>query len=366
HIVRNSSDLALLPHIPLYLMQQLRSRSSCDAGARAHPLAAPGAVRAALLAGVRYVAILALAVVYVSVHAGVIFVQVVCLDVALFSKSNALLTLLISNNFVEIKSSVFKRLEPENLFQISCADALERFHLIFYFVVISLRVGWSTQLLLSMLYIYLVEVVIDAIKHSFIGKFNRMKPDQYATFSAFLSSDAISVRSRMATSLDPTHVSVRRLGMATLPLACVVCSTVFSNSLPTSMPRITHPAGILAMVLLLLTLCLVRACLNMLVLARAGRVIAAQQERTKHLPQPAHTALGRTAMNDAAYGSAAASTSAGTQAAPRRAPDAQDVQTEAAAAEGAAFEAALALPPRTPMLAATPLLQAQAKAARYR
>lgn len=55
----------------------------------------------------------------------VLFFQMVTLNVAVNSYSNALLTLLISNQFVEIKGSVFKKFEKENLFQLSCSGRLE-------------------------------------------------------------------------------------------------------------------------------------------------------------------------------------------------------------------------------------------------
>ena len=54
-------------------------------------------------------------------HASVMLVQVVTLNVAINSHSKALLTIMVSNNFVEIKSSVFKKFEQKNLFQISCS-----------------------------------------------------------------------------------------------------------------------------------------------------------------------------------------------------------------------------------------------------
>lgn len=54
----------------------------------------------------------------------VLFFQMVTLNVAVNSYSNALLTLLISNQFVEIKGSVFKKFEKENLFQLSCSGKI--------------------------------------------------------------------------------------------------------------------------------------------------------------------------------------------------------------------------------------------------
>lgn len=51
----------------------------------------------------------------------VLFYQCITLHAAINSYSQALLTLLVSNQFAEIKSNVFKRFEKENLFQLTCA-----------------------------------------------------------------------------------------------------------------------------------------------------------------------------------------------------------------------------------------------------
>ncbi|ORZ34974.1 eukaryotic membrane protein family-domain-containing protein [Catenaria anguillulae PL171] len=74
----------------------------------------------------------ALAGIYVTIHSVVLYYQMVTLNVSINSNSNSLLPLLISNQFVEIKSSVFKRFESENLFQLTCADMTERMNLSVY------------------------------------------------------------------------------------------------------------------------------------------------------------------------------------------------------------------------------------------
>ena len=61
----------------------------------------------------------AIAFVYISVHTLILLIQSVALNVAVNSNNNVLLTLLVSNNFVELKGSVFKKCEKQNLFQIS-------------------------------------------------------------------------------------------------------------------------------------------------------------------------------------------------------------------------------------------------------
>lgn len=55
------------------------------------------------------------------VHALVMVYQLIALNVAINSFDHALLTLMVSNQFVEIKGSVFKKFEKDNLFQITCA-----------------------------------------------------------------------------------------------------------------------------------------------------------------------------------------------------------------------------------------------------
>ncbi|KAF9922434.1 hypothetical protein FBU30_007440 [Linnemannia zychae] len=80
-----------------------------------------------------------LAILYILAHTMVLFFQMVTLNVAVNSYSNALLTLLISNQFVEIKGSVFKKFEKENLFQLSCSDIVERFQLSLFVTIITIR-----------------------------------------------------------------------------------------------------------------------------------------------------------------------------------------------------------------------------------
>lgn len=62
-------------------------------------------------------------------HTLVMIYQMISLNVAVNSYDHALLTLLVSNQFVEIKGSVFKKFEKDNLFQITCAGESRRFAL---------------------------------------------------------------------------------------------------------------------------------------------------------------------------------------------------------------------------------------------
>ncbi|KAH6633437.1 eukaryotic membrane protein family-domain-containing protein [Boeremia exigua] len=203
-----------------------------------------------------------LALVYTVLHAAALFYQVITLNVAVNSYSNALLTLLLSNQFVEIKGTVFKKFEKEGLFQITCADVVERFQLWLMLLIIAMRntveVGglslhsssspsssssWTslfsthnatanpsavtpkgftlpllpqplTLILSPFLLVLGSETGVDWLKHAYITKFNQTKPLVYAKFFDVLARDYYA-----AAFTDPDLT--RRLGLPVIPLSCL-------------------------------------------------------------------------------------------------------------------------------------------------
>ena len=210
-----------------------------------------------------------LALVYTVVHATALFYQVITLNVAVNSYSNALLTLLLSNQFVEIKGTVFKKFEKENLFQLTCADVVERFQLWLMLLIIALRniveVGglsmntggrifsgpasssssnsaippgpnattpvtstfgiipnafttlpslFPFQVLTPFLLVLGSEMLVDWLKHAYITKFNATSPQIYARFLDILSKDYY-------THAFADQNLTKRLGLPVIPLACL-------------------------------------------------------------------------------------------------------------------------------------------------
>ncbi|TBU29521.1 eukaryotic membrane protein family-domain-containing protein [Dichomitus squalens] len=193
-----------------------------------------------------------LAVVYTVAHALVMIYQMISLNVAVNSYDHALLTLLVSNQFVEIKGSVFKKFEKDNLFQITCADIVERFTLALMLLVVAFRnlielsgstfnfnegfalpksFGWfrGNNVLWTISYPVLTvmasETLVDWLKHAFITKFNHIRPSVYERYTDVLCRDLASgsaVGRRGAqkhTYVDQSPLVARRLGFASLPLA---------------------------------------------------------------------------------------------------------------------------------------------------
>jgi len=202
-----------------------------------------------------------LALVYTVAHATALFYQVITLNVAVNSYSNALLTLLMSNQFVEIKGTVFKKFEKENLFQITCADIVERFQLWLMLLIIAMRnvvevgglsirssdLSWTAmfsgnstasasapaftassilpmsftifpkyiaQVLNPFLLVLGSEMGVDWLKHAYITKFNQYKPEVYSKFFDVLAKDYYS-----NAFTDPNLT--RRLGLPVIPLSCL-------------------------------------------------------------------------------------------------------------------------------------------------
>ncbi|TFK44218.1 eukaryotic membrane protein family-domain-containing protein [Crucibulum laeve] len=196
-----------------------------------------------------------LATMYNVAHALVMVYQLIALNVAINSYDHALLTLLVSNQFVEIKGSVFKKFEKDSLFQITCADIVERFTLSLMLCIVAFRnlieisgtefdftegfvlprsFGWfrGNNVLWTISYpvmtVMVSEMLVDWLKHAFITKFNHIRPSVYERFTDVLCRDLASGSAvgrrgaRKHTYVDQSPLVARRLGFASLPLAALV------------------------------------------------------------------------------------------------------------------------------------------------
>ncbi|KAI3333705.1 DUF747-domain-containing protein [Ustulina deusta] len=222
-----------------------------------------------------------LSLIYNVIHTWCLFYQVITLNVAVNSYSNSLLTLLISNQFVEIKGSVFKKIEKENLFQLTCSDVVERFQTWIILLIIGMRnvveVGglsvpgagseldngglqtgpmhttsilpasftvlptWiqSGEVLSPFVVVVGIEMIVDWIKHAYINKFNNVKPTIYRRMLDILCKDYYT-NAFSAPSLT------RRLGLPLLPLSSLFIRASFqvyhmflATHIPSPMPTST-------------------------------------------------------------------------------------------------------------------------------
>lgn len=59
---------------------------------------------------------------YVFLHSMLFLLQATTLNVAINASNASLITIMMSNNFVEIKGSVFKKFDKNNFFQVKCFE----------------------------------------------------------------------------------------------------------------------------------------------------------------------------------------------------------------------------------------------------
>lgn len=165
--------------------------------------------------------------VYCTIHTLFLFVHVATLNVAMNSADQALLALLISGNFAEIKSTVFKKYNRPALFKLTAGDICERFKLgLFLGLVLILNYcqgmerGQFFHFIRTCGMIWGGELLADWIKHSFITKFNFLPARVFVEYALLLAGDVTGI-GHEGVNVDNSHAVVKRIGFAQLPFVCV-------------------------------------------------------------------------------------------------------------------------------------------------
>jgi len=122
-------------------------------------------------------------------HCLIIMLEAVAFNVVLNSASSSLLALLVSNNFAELKGTVFKNMNVTRLWTLSMQDIVEHFHitvcLLFVLIENMLLTNASLpsyQLAGQCAMVLGTEIVVDIMKHAFVGKFQNLKPGVYSEY----------------------------------------------------------------------------------------------------------------------------------------------------------------------------------------
>ena len=171
---------------------------------------------------------------FLVLHCLILLYQVITLNVSVNSYSNSVLSLLVSNQFMELKSSVFKKFERETLFQLCFSDSIERFQLFLFIFIIGIRnlsqIGFTSnsEILNRIVYplalIYCTEFFIDGLKHSFITKFNHINSNFYNQFKISISNDFSLIPSNIP---DKSLIISRKMGFSSIPHTCLIITILF-------------------------------------------------------------------------------------------------------------------------------------------
>ena len=132
-----------------------------------------------------------LALATTTAHTLILLTHAVTLSVAINSHTNAMLLVLVSNNFGEIKGHVFKKMDDAKVFTAARMDIVERVHLSVQLLFVaaqrvtasgSVVLGLDRKLLKDSMMVLGSEVGVDVFKHAFISKFNGLRPRVYRGF----------------------------------------------------------------------------------------------------------------------------------------------------------------------------------------
>ncbi|KAE8716130.1 Protein POLLEN DEFECTIVE IN GUIDANCE 1 [Hibiscus syriacus] len=162
--------------------------------------------------------------------------QAITLSTCIVARNNALFALLVSNNFAEIKSNVFKRFSKDNIHSLAYSGALPFAHIFLRKLFVPVKVILIVMRHESMLWpmamdafvVFVCEILIDIIKHSFLAKFNDIKPIAYSEFLEDLCKQTLNIQ---------TEDCKKNLTFVPLAPACVVIrvlTPVYAAHLPCS------------------------------------------------------------------------------------------------------------------------------------
>ncbi|RKP30658.1 DUF747-domain-containing protein, partial [Metschnikowia bicuspidata] len=241
-----------------------------------------------------------LALLFSACHSYALIYQSVSLHVAANSYSNALLTLLLSNQFAELKGAVFKKFEREGLFQVTLSDLTERFQLSIMLFIIAFRnisqlnstqLGltpdswkswnkWIGAILGPSVVVLGSEIFVDWIKHCFINKFNRIRPKVYDNFLYVLSLDFIEAfNSNLEGTAYKTSDYVKitkRIGIPILSLSVCLFRMILSDLKNTYIPEESTTwtvfSSLILLILSFVALVIVRLLLSLWLLQWAKHI----------------------------------------------------------------------------------------------
>ncbi|XP_046486256.1 protein TAPT1 homolog [Neodiprion pinetum] len=228
---------------------------------------------------------------YVLLHSILVLFQATTLNVAINSNNKGLLTIMMSNNFVELKGSVFKKFDKNNLFQVSCSDVRERFHLAVLLLAVCLQTmkeySWKADRLVILLpdciLVLVAEVLVDWVKHAFITRFNELRSTVYRDYTVSLAYDMAQTRQETAFS-DQSDLVARRMGFIPLPLGVAMARVLCTTLTPTA-----RPANLILFIMAYLVLISFRVLNSLVILGKACDLIAshAHSNATESSPTPA-------------------------------------------------------------------------------
>merc|ERR1719233_1701308 len=188
----------------------------------------------------------AIFMVYSMFHTGLMFLNLITLNVCMNSGSDSLITLIVSQSFIELKSVVFKKMPMEVMLQISCSDVVEHFKIIIMVFLIYVQtfchlpleryIKWFWDKSGILVILALSELAVELLKHGYLLKFNKHRAELYRIFITRLAMDVVNSReyaSRGKVEKGDVTALELRMGFPALQFGCftvkIVSQVLFAN-----------------------------------------------------------------------------------------------------------------------------------------
>jgi len=190
--------------------------------------------------------------VYCFLHSVMHFLRILLLHVAINTSQSAVFLIISTNNFAEIKSTVFKKYQVESLFPITASDIVERFYLFLdiLFVLLRLctfphRAHSAANITFWLALLVAIELVTDWVKFCLIAKFSELPASTFQDYKEVLIADILLCRTPLGAVKVPvaakkgsppkaapavpfrgihsfSHIPARRLGFSGVPISTLV------------------------------------------------------------------------------------------------------------------------------------------------
>ncbi|XP_063688272.1 transmembrane anterior posterior transformation protein 1 homolog isoform X2 [Bolinopsis microptera] len=188
-----------------------------------------------------------LACIYTTIHSMCFLIQLICLSVAINSHNKSLLVVMTSNQYMELKSYLFKKFDYMNNYQIVARDVRERFSYTVVLVMVFIRnmsqLEWDTahmwDIFPDVAVIVISEILIDWIKHAFVTKFNGIPVETYNDYRYQLYDDLLNPQHFKQTFSNRMDLMARKILFIAMPLACLTV-TVLLEVIPDDLELETH------------------------------------------------------------------------------------------------------------------------------
>lgn len=183
--------------------------------------------------------------VYTLIHTYIHFWRVMIISVAILA--NDMLIVLVTNNFNELKGTVFKKIDAKALYPVITSDVVERLYLFVDVSIVLFRMATSPQrtkmpfgeVSLWIAVMIALEIFTDWMKFLCISKFNRIDNATYWQFSRIHKDDILNSRNSVKSPVPPlalkgftsaSHLPSRRMNFMPTPIAVLIlCNVMLPN-----------------------------------------------------------------------------------------------------------------------------------------